>query len=195
MKKRKRRLFFPHNFLKKTARLFKDWGRRLSLFLNFLLKIFLLFSLFSLLFLNLHFSFFPENEELAKVRREVLISPLDSQSHLNLTKVYLGIGDLEAAEREFLLAKSLSSTGSPNLKNIEESLMKAKERPEKIHQEISFWKKIVKERPDYRDAYLQLAVLNYQISQTKEAKKYLQNALELDPNFEPAKKLEKLLSG
>ena len=185
MTRRKRRHFFPLNFLKKTAR-----------FLNQGLKFCFLFFAFCFLSLNLHSSFFPENEGLAKARRRVLNSPFNPEVHANLAEIYLETGDLEKAERELFLANRLSvSTSSPGLERATISLNKAKERPEKICQEISFWEEVIKEKPDYRDAYFQLAILYYQINQKEETAKYLQKALELDPNFRPAKKLEKLLSG
>ena len=180
--KRKKCHFFPHNFCKKTAR-----------FLNRVLKFCFLFSCFCFLFLNLHALIFPENERFEKGKKEVLNSPFNPQSHLNLAKVYLGIGNLEEAERELFLAENLASTKSQELISLEEMLKKKRERPRKIRQEISFWEKIIKEKPDYRDAYFQLAVLYYQIGQKGEVGKYLQKTLDLDPNFAPAKRLEKLI--
>jgi len=185
--------FFPHNFRKKTAKVFKTWQQCLRLAFNQGLKIAFLFFVFCFLFLNLHSSLFPENERLSQAKKEVLNSPLDAKTHLGLARVYLDMRSLEAAEKELSLAKGLTSIESSDLKSAKEALEKAKEKPEKIRQEISFWEKVVKEKPDYRDAYFQLAVLNYQLSQKGATVKYLRKTLELDPNFEPAKKLEKLL--
>ena len=92
------------------------------------------------------------------------------------------------------MAKNLFSPDQVSLKELEQDLKKAKEKPRKIRQEIEFWEEIIKEKPNYRDAYFQLAILNYQIYQKEKTLQYLQKTFELDANFEPAKKLEKLLS-
>jgi len=186
--------FFPQDFRKKTAKIFKNWKKRFFLYFNRALKISFLFFVFCFLFLNLHSQLFPENEELSKAKRTVLSSPFNSKAHLGLAKVYLEAGNLEGAEKELSLSEGLTSTNSQDLKSAKEALEKAKERPKKIRQEIEFWQEIIKEKQDYRDAYFQLAVLNYQIYQKGPAVKYLQKTLNLDPNFEPAKKLEKLLN-
>jgi len=59
--------------------------------------------------------------------------------------------------------------------------------PKDIKKLIHFWEKIVAEKTDYRDGYLQLAILNYKIQE------YLKKALIVDPNFEPALELEKII--
>jgi tetratricopeptide (TPR) repeat protein len=73
-----------------------------------------------------------------------------------------------------------------NLKDI-------KQKPERTKEEIEHWEEITKENPGYRDAYFQIAILSYQIYKDQEALKAVNKALELDPNFESAKKLSQLL--
>ena len=46
-----------------------------------------------------------------------------------------------------------------------------------------YWKKIAEEKPDYRDAYIQAGSLTYQLDNIDEAKRLLQKAQDLDPNF------------
>ncbi len=67
-----------------------------------------------------------------------------------------------------------------------------KER-QKIAKDIEFWQNTTQKYPDYRDAYFQLAILEYKIKNIDLAKKYVQKALELDPNFEAGEKLESVL--
>jgi Tfp pilus assembly protein PilF len=50
-------------------------------------------------------------------------------------------------------------------------------------QEINSWLSIVKKHPDYRDGYLQLAILRFNMGDTEEAKKLINIALTIDPNF------------
>ena len=66
--------------------------------------------------------------------------------------------------------------------------------PEEIQKLISAWEKIVKEKPDYRDGHLQLALLYYKIFEDEKAKEYLQKAIELDPNCEVGRKLKEIMS-
>lgn len=61
-----------------------------------------------------------------------------------------------------------------------------------IESEIAAWEKLLEKYPGHRDLYLNLAVLNWQISNEEKAKEHLKKAKELDPNFEKTKELEKL---
>lgn len=63
----------------------------------------------------------------------------------------------------------------------------------RILKEVSFWENEVITKPGYRDAYMKLAVLNFQMKNFTEARVNLEKALELDPNFEKGRELEKLL--
>lgn len=64
----------------------------------------------------------------------------------------------------------------------------------KVLNELVFWQKEIGERPNYRDAYFKLALLNYQLKDFDKANEYLKKTLSLDPNFEKGRELEKLLS-
>lgn len=64
----------------------------------------------------------------------------------------------------------------------------------KITREIDFWESFVTKNQDYRDAYLQLAILEYRVRDYSKAKFYLNRALSIDPNFEKAKEMERVLS-
>jgi len=63
-----------------------------------------------------------------------------------------------------------------------------------ISKEISFWQSFLKKNNDYRDGYLRLSILEYKIGDYGKARFYLGKALEIDPNFEKGKELEKALS-
>lgn len=63
----------------------------------------------------------------------------------------------------------------------------------KILNDLSFWEKEVNKRPDYRDGYFTLALLNYQLRRFNEANKNLKISLDLDPNFKEGKELKSLL--
>lgn len=56
-----------------------------------------------------------------------------------------------------------------------------------------FWEAVTKERPEYRDGYFMLALLEYRMGRKQEAKKNVSKALEIDPNFREGRELEEML--
>ena len=78
------------------------------------------------------------------------------------------------------------------------SLQKQKEinfEKTKIQSEIKLWEALSEKYQGYKEAYYQLALLNYKIGEIDKAKFYVNKALYLDPNFENAKSLQKILRG
>lgn len=67
------------------------------------------------------------------------------------------------------------------------------QRKEAEHQ-VSYWENVVKEHPNYRDAYFTLALLEYQLGNSANARSYLDKTFYIDPNFEEGRKLERLLN-
>mgnify|MGYP001574656610 CR=1 FL=1 len=63
----------------------------------------------------------------------------------------------------------------------------------RIGKEIKFWQSAVDRFPNYRDAYFELALLNYQLKNFNKAQEYLNETLKLDPNFKEARELESKL--
>ncbi|MBI4097412.1 MAG: hypothetical protein HY426_00045 [Candidatus Levybacteria bacterium] len=59
--------------------------------------------------------------------------------------------------------------------------------------QMSFWESEIRKRPDYRDAYFSLALLSFRLRDMDSARRNLNEALRLDPNFEKGRELEKLL--
>ncbi|MBI4099396.1 tetratricopeptide repeat protein [Candidatus Microgenomates bacterium] len=107
----------------------------------------------------------------------------DTQNHEALAADLLKTNQIAEAERE------ARAVDSPLLSQIE----KVKTQPEKIQEAILFWQKVTDQFPNYRDAYLKLAILSRQLNRTFDAQKFLNKALEIDPNSEVAKKLSSLL--
>jgi len=65
---------------------------------------------------------------------------------------------------------------------------------QKIQEKINFWQSIANKYEGYKDAYFQMAVLDYQLGNFQKAKQENLRALILDPNFEDAKKLDLILA-
>lgn len=64
---------------------------------------------------------------------------------------------------------------------------------QKIIADVSYWKNIIEKHKGYRDGYFNLALLYYRLKDFQKAKENLDKSLELDPNFEKGRELEKFL--
>lgn len=178
--------FFPQIFRKFAAKILKiDWR---WLVLAFLTLFFLV---------NLGGVFWPKNS-FERVKISILKAYQNPKSHLELAQIYLKNNDLKNAQKEVQIAEELLKRGGEEQEKRQvlgfgkkvENLLKD---PGMLQKEITDWEKIKNDLPGYRDAYLQLAKLHWQLYQNDLAKEYLNKALELDPNFEPAKEFKKIL--
>jgi tetratricopeptide (TPR) repeat protein len=64
---------------------------------------------------------------------------------------------------------------------------------QQIQSRINFWQSIADKYEGYKDAYFQMAILDYQLGNFQKAKQENLKALMLDPNFEDAKNLKDVL--
>jgi tetratricopeptide (TPR) repeat protein len=64
---------------------------------------------------------------------------------------------------------------------------------EELTENIKLWQSIADKYPGYKDAYFKIASMEYQIGDYKKAKEYVEKALVLDPNFNNARTLEKII--
>lgn len=149
--------------------------------------------------------FIPENN-FEQAKQSLLKDPNDFQSQITLAEEFLANNQFEEAERTLLLAQKIYDLRFMNY-DLESQVLgeeansklaelwqrKLYSDPEDIKKLITVWEKIIEEKPDYRDAYLQLAYLHYKFYENEKAKEYLEKAIELDPNYEPAKKMERIL--
>ncbi len=56
-------------------------------------------------------------------------------------------------------------------------------KTQKLIQEVDYWQKIASFSPTYKDAYVQLTILNQQLGNTTAAAKWLHKAVQIDPNW------------
>lgn len=134
------------------------------------MKILLPITLLSVLLIN----FFAGKTSFEKAK--------DTSDHQLLANELIKTNQLDQAEREFVL------TGADTTR-----IQEIRAEPDKIKAEILLWQKLTGEFPSFRDAYIKLAILNYKINRLFDAKKFLDQALAIDPNNEVAKKLSSLL--
>jgi tetratricopeptide (TPR) repeat protein len=151
------------------------------------------------------YSLFLSKNPFQLAKEQLLKNPNDFEAHLILAEEYLSNNQVEEAERELLLAQGIEFgirdqeleirvLGEESSSRWEELWQrKIEAKPEDIRQLIAYWEEIISEKPNYRDGYLQLAILNYKLFENEKAKEYLERALELDPNFETTKELKKVL--
>jgi hypothetical protein len=59
----------------------------------------------------------------------------------------------------------------------------------------AYWESVVKKHPNSTDGYYNAAFYSYLSGDSGEALRYLEQAVTLDPGFENAKELEKLIRG
>lgn len=114
------------------------------------------------------------------------------QAHLELARKYQRVNDFENARHEILLGLAFE----PENKDLKAALMEMEKlinQPQEVAVEIERWEKVNQDSPGYRDAYLKLAQLYFSLYQNEKAQENLDKALELDPNFEPTRNMEKIL--
>ena len=73
-------------------------------------------------------------------------------------------------------------------KNLAEAELVRNDR-QKVANEIMHWKKIAEKYIGYRDVYYRIAFLEYTQGNFEEAKKYVEKALQVDPNFDAGRVL------
>jgi hypothetical protein len=86
----------------------------------------------------------------------------------------------------------MTIVGLDLLNGVSKEIRLDKER-QGIVSQISYWKNIVSKQSSYRDGYIELAILEYQLNDKVKSRMYLQSALSIDPNFEKSRELESLL--
>lgn len=93
----------------------------------------------------------------------------------------------------FILVAMLLVVGMDLDKDIKVQQKTETERQDIIYK-IQYWQGIVNKYKDYRDAYFQLAILEYRLRDFIKSKFYLDKALGIDPNFEKGRELEQILN-
>ncbi len=134
---------------------------------------------------------------------DLLINPNSLDNHLALAQTYWQHGDWPKTQTELLIAQTLYQSSPPEAQQSKvlganssplDLLHQWAEEPARLTKELQFWQTVMKEKPDYRDAYLQASALSYQLNRLEDARQYLDQATALDPNFPIASHLTQLLS-
>ena len=146
-------------------------------------------------------SLFLPQSRFQQIKNSLQKNPDDFQAQMDLAEIFLAHHQFEEAEKILLLAQSqkiasnpqvLGEQTEPKLEELWQKKISAD--PQEIKKLINAWEKIVEEKPNYRDAYLQLAYFHHLLFQKEEALQNLQKAVDLDPNYPWLEKMKQVLS-
>lgn len=116
----------------------------------------------------------------------VLLRPNDPAAHLELSRAAVEALNWELARSEFDRAfLLLTKQRDPNIFGITSQFEEVQSQvyvERTIHEEISTLKKILEIYPAYRDVYLRISLLYYQLFDDEAASSFWKAARELDPN-------------
>jgi len=141
-----------------------------------------------IIFFLIILSLFLPKTALQSLKENLLKNPNNTEIKIKNIEALLKENQFQASEE---ILKSISQDQNGSLNQLWQK--KHYSDPEDIKELIKAWEKITKDKPQYRDAYLQLAILNYKIKEKQKSKNNLNKALEIDPNFELTKKLKKII--
>jgi tetratricopeptide (TPR) repeat protein len=145
-------------------------------------------------------SLFLPQDNFQKIKAKLFKNPNDFHAQISLAEELLANNQFKEAEKALLLAENqMKQTdrqvlGEQTDLRVEELWQKKFHfNPKDIEKLVAAWEKIIEEKPGYRDGHLQVAYLYYQLYENEKAKEALKQAIELDPNYQPARELEKLI--
>ncbi len=141
-----------------------------------------------IIFLLIILSLFLPKTEPQFLKDNLLRNPENMEVKLKNIEALLEENQFQTSEE---ILKSISQDQNGKLNQLWQE--KHYSDPEDIKELIKAWEEIIENKPQYRDAYLQLAILNYKINKKGKAQDNLNKALEIDPNFELTKKLEEII--
>lgn len=77
----------------------------------------------------------------------------------------------------------LAVTEEKNVLGTQTSINEITERANNSQKQILYWESVISNYPNYRDAYVQMAILTFNAGDLQKANIYVQKAMELDPNY------------
>lgn len=116
----------------------------------------------------------------------ILTNPSSTQAHTKLAQMYWQAGRKNAAQQEIRLAQDiLYSQSRGNILGIsvpeQDLTIEFQAETDRLLQSYAYWQSVAEERPDYRDAYVQLAYIAYLLRRDSDVRKYVHKLLTVDP--------------
>jgi hypothetical protein len=151
----------------------------------------LLASFFAFFVFNIWLQFISPHNVISE-RMNLLSSPFASNNHILFGKQLYELGDVKDATTELLLAEQMTTLPKPFSKLVP-AVLGVQSEPTDIMQTweqnrtfttraYQYWKGVIGQKSDYRDAYITLTMLCIKLDKHDEAIMYLQKAHALDPN-------------
>lgn len=140
--------------------------------------------------------FFEEDKAFLNARLSVLNNPKSPLTHLQLAEVAALRSDWQLARQEFVIADEFYSRNNVDSIALDLRFDEVKSivfAERQLQEEIRQWKSVLEKQPSYRDGYLRLALLYYQLSEDEEAYDNWMIAWKLDPNNEQVARVGKLI--
>lgn len=138
----------------------------------------------------IYFLIFPKNSNDSSYvfRNKAFYDYYNVSDHLALSEYYQSINNLSRAKQELIIALRISKS-SLQFGDRFFSVWLEEQKPVETQREIAFWEDYLAKKPNYRDGWIQLAVLYYRIYQDTKATHALRVAIELDPNYSRAREI------
>lgn len=83
----------------------------------------------------------------------------------------------------FIMKRTSPNTDTKNILGTTDTKSDSNMQTTEIRQQFDYWKSIIRDHPDYRDAYVQAAMHAYQLGLFAESRAYIEKAKTIDPNF------------
>ncbi len=125
-------------------------------------------------------------------RLDLIISPFSSANHMRFGQRLYTLGNTSDATKELQLADQVGtfplpfSLLVPRVLGVQSEPKDMLNRWEQdrtyILRSYAFWKTVVEQHPDYRDAYMTLAAICFRLDKQDAAMTYINAAYALDPN-------------
>lgn len=109
-------------------------------------------------------------------------SPLSAPRRVDLASLLFQLGNKQEARD--VLGITTTSAGT---------LAQWEKEEKKIEEQYVFWQSVASAHPDYRDAFITLTSLSYQLGKLEEAHSWLDRAGAIDPNSPVIQKFSTLL--
>lgn len=127
-------------------------------------------------------------KDIAKESLLIFHSPMSVFAHYALASKFKSLNDEEKQAYEIqliqdLLGKKPSSNVLGESIEITKKMKSWNEEPKELEKKLIFWKKIISNHPDYRDAYLQAAYLSKLLHHESESVEFTELAKKLDPSL------------
>ncbi|MBI4039462.1 hypothetical protein HY388_01380 [Candidatus Daviesbacteria bacterium] len=135
-----------------------------------------------------------KNTKFDHLTSQIVRDPTNSSLHQQLANLYLEGNNPDMAMQEILLALRYSSADSQELASQKDQIYALQQTPINIQDKISKLVQTVKAYPSYRDGYLMLGIYYWQVYRDEQAKAAIEAALKIDPNYQLAKTVKKIIS-